>query len=119
MASNTAVGHQMALGDTLGDTARGQQQPMVVPWFIYSGQGVTPTPDPEDPPGRTLGDNWVAPAHPNVGCWRQKQTSRGQFFRSLSDPHRTPASRLRPTAIAVSELLTAALAGPAQILLMY
>ena len=41
MASNTAVGHQMALGDTLGDTARGQQQPMVVPWFIYSGQGVT------------------------------------------------------------------------------
>ena len=35
------------------------------------------------------------------------------------DPHRTPASRLRPTAIAVSELLTAALAGPAQILMMY
>jgi hypothetical protein len=35
-----------------------------VPWFIIPGQGGDATPDPEDPPGRMLADNWVAPAHP-------------------------------------------------------
>jgi hypothetical protein len=54
--------------------------------FIYSGQDGDTTPDPEDPPGRGLADNWVAPAHSNVGCWPQKRTSPGQFCMSLNDP---------------------------------
>jgi hypothetical protein len=48
---------------------------------------------------------------PLLGCSRHGGHVAGRVPVEI-DPHRTPASRLRPTAIAVSELLTAALAGP-------